>query len=128
MMIWDIHNKLLEDETINNLVGGRIKFYKYPEAKSIKEAHIIIDPIDVPKPDDYADNQWLTDDYMFQIDVWTKDMEDKEIIASVIRKVMWSLDFRQLAGGVDEYDEGYDIFRDARRYRGKAYRKDLNKL
>lgn len=128
MMLDTIYEALLADDLISDLVGKRIKYYKYPEAKDVKETHIIIDPIDVPKPDDYADNEWLTDDHLYQIDVWSRSMDEKEIVANLIRKIMWSIDFRQLPGGVDEWDKDYDIFRDARRYRGKAYRIDFNNL
>lgn len=126
-MIWEIYNELIADNYIAEKVGNRIKFYKYPEAKDVKETHIIIDPLDVPKPSDYADDQWLTDDYMFQIDVWSKDMNERNLIAKKIRHIMWKMNFRQ-NGGMDEYDNEYDIYRDARRYRGKAYRKDFNNL
>lgn len=129
-MIWKIHNALIEDSVINDLVGGRIKFYEYPEAKNMKETHIIIDPLSPPQPGDYADNTWLTDDYLLQVDVWSKSMEERDLIASTIRNIMLKkLGFRQYGGnGIDEWDKEYDIFRDARRYRGKAYRKDFNNL
>ena len=127
MMIWGIYNALIADEYINEKAGNNIKFYDYPEAKSMKETHIIIDPLEPPKPGDYADDKWLTDDYFFQIDVWSKSMDERDIIAKKIQSLMWKLSFRQ-AGGIDEYDRDYDIFRDARRYRGKAYRKDFNNL
>lgn len=126
-MIWEIYNKLIADETINDLVGSRIKFYEYPEPKDVKETHIIIDPLGPPTPGDYADDKWLTDDYLFQIDVWSKDMIERDVIADKLRHLMWQLNFRQ-TDGMDEYDNDYDIYRDARRYRGKAYRKDFNKL
>lgn len=136
MMIWAIYNALIADEDISEKVKFknedeeyeyRIKFFEYPEAKDVKETHIIIDPMSTPKPGDYADDKWLTDDYMFQIDVWSKDMTERDAIASKIRHLMWQLNFRQ-TDGIDEYDKDYDIYRDARRYRGKAYRKDFNKL
>lgn len=128
MMIWEIYNKLVDDEVINDLVGKRIKFYEYPEPKDVKETHIIIDPIGVPIPKDYADDKWLTDDYIYQIDVWSKDMDEVHELALRIREIMWEqLSFRQ-SDGIDEYDSEYDIFRDARRYRGKAYRKDFDSL
>ncbi|MDY0396778.1 hypothetical protein RWE15_23880 [Virgibacillus halophilus] len=95
--------------------------------KSMTETHIIIDPLDPPKPGDYADDKWLTDDYLFQIDVWSKGMEERDLIANKIQHIMWKMNFRQV-GGMDEYDNDYEIFRDARRYRGKAYRKDFNTL
>lgn len=126
-MIWDIYNALIANEYINSVSKNNIKFYEYPEAKNVKETHIIIDPISPPQPGDYADDKWLTDDYMFQIDVWSKDMAERDAIALKIREIMWQLNFRQ-ADGMDEYDKDYDIYRDARRYRGKAYRKDFNNL
>lgn len=126
-MIWEIYNALIADEYINNIAGNNIKFYEYPEAKDVKETHIIIDPIGPPKPGDYADDEWLTDDYMFQIDVWSKDMSERDTVASKIRFIMWEINFKQ-RDGMDEYDNDYDIYRDARRYRGKAYRTDFNKL
>jgi len=128
MMIWDIYYKLLEDDYINEKAGNNIKFYKYPEPNDVKETHIIIDPLDPPKPSDFADDTWLTDDYLLQIDVWSKDMSERDEIAKKIQSIMWKMNFKRLPGGVDEYDDDYAIFRDARRYRGKAYRKDFNKL
>jgi hypothetical protein len=129
-MIWDIYNALIENAHINDLIGDRIKFYEYPEAKNMKDTHIIIDPIDVPKPGDYADNEWLTDDYLYQIDVWSKDLKERDLVASTIRKVLWNkLNIRQFGGnGVDEWDKDYDIYRDARQYRGKKYSDNFNKL
>lgn len=127
MMIWEIYNALIADEYIAEKAKNNIKFYDYPEAKSIKETHIIIDPLEPPKPGDFADDKWLTDDYFFQIDVWSKSMDERDIIAKKIQRLMWKLSFRQ-AGGIDEYDRDYDIYRDARRYRGKVYRKDFNNL
>ena len=126
-MIWTIYNLLLADSVVNDLAGNRIKFYKYPEPNDVKETHIIIDPLDPPKPGDYADDKWLTDDYLFQIDVWSKDMAERDLIAAKIQSLMWGMNFRQV-GGMDEYDNEYDIFRDARRYRGNAYSKDFNNL
>lgn len=135
-MIWEIYDALIADEYIGNKTkfenedgehGHRIKFYEYPEPKDVEETHIIIDPISAPVPATFADDKWLTDDYMFQIDVWSKDLEERNLIANTIRKIMWKLNFRQ-TDGMDEYDNDYDIFRDARRYRGKSYRKDFNNL
>ncbi len=128
MMIWEIYYKLLDDKYIESKAGNNIKFYEYPEAKDVEETHIIIDPLDVPKPDDYADNEWLTEDHLYQIDVWSKDMAERDEIAKRIQRIMWKeLSFRQV-GGLPEYDSDLDIYRDARRYRSKAYREDFDSL
>lgn len=125
-MLNQIYNTLIEDSYILEKVGNRIKFYEYPEAKSMTETHIIIDPLDIPGPGDYADDTWLTDDYLIQIDVWSKDMEERNILADKIRTVLWDkLSAKQLKGGVDEYNKEYDIFRDGRRYTGKQYNENI---
>lgn len=126
-MKWEIYEELIKDTYILEHAKNRIKFHKYPEVKSINETHIVIDPLDVPKPDDFADNNWMTDDYLFQIDVFSKHDEVCDEIAKRIQLIMWNkLNFVQV-GGVPQYDEEYDLYRDARRYRGKAYREFLNK-
>ncbi|MDX8288836.1 hypothetical protein SLL00_03485 [Metabacillus indicus] len=119
-MINKIYDAFIADTLLNNKVQGRIKFYEYPAPGAVTGPCIIIDPLDTPIPGDYADNQWLTDDYLFQIEVWSKSLSDTKLIAEQIRKIMWDLNFGQ-GGGVDEYDKDYGVFRDARRYRGKVY-------
>lgn len=125
-MLYKIYNVLLEDAYINEKVNNRIKFYEYPEAKSMEETHIIIDPLDVPNPEDFADDTWLTDDYLIQIDVWSKSMQERDLIASKIREILWEkLSLKQLPSGVNEYDKDFKIFRDGRRYDGRQYNKNI---
>ncbi|MBM7605985.1 hypothetical protein JOC75_004013 [Metabacillus crassostreae] len=119
-MIYKIYNALLEDPVIIEKVGTKIKFYEYPASGDVTSTHIIIDPLDVPIPSDYADNKWLTEDFLFQIEVWSLNLADTLEIAKQIRKIMWNLNFSQ-GSGIDEYDKDFGIYRDARRYRGKVY-------
>lgn len=124
-MLDEIYQALIADPYIAEQAAGRIKYYEYPATGDVTAPHIVIDPIDVPRPGDFADDTWLTDDYLFQIDVWTRSRKTTEQIALRIRFVMWELGFMQ-SGGLQEYDEG--IFRDARRYHAKKYRDDLDSL
>lgn len=122
MMIWDIYNALKDDDLIKGIVKENIKFYEYPEVKSLTDTHVIIDPLYPPNPDDFADNVWLSNIQLFQIDVWSKSMTDRDIVASKIQFLLWEkLNLEQIPNGIDEYDKDYDIFRDARRYRVKKY-------
>lgn len=123
-----IYTHLMADNYIREQASGRIKYYEYPATGDVTAPYIVIDPIDAPLPADFADDTWLTDDYMYQIDVWTKNRQTTRKLAAQIRKVMWDIGFPQTGGGVDEYDKDVGIFRDARRYRGKAYREDLDAL
>jgi len=129
-MLMTIYNALIEDELIVEKAGNRIKFYEYPEQSTLEELFVIIDPLDTPMPSDYADNKWLTEDYLVQIDVWSKVYDesrsleiyyDTKAVAKRVQKIMWDLGFGNYGGGLDEYDSDYKIYRDARRYRGKKY-------
>ncbi|MFF2457622.1 DUF3168 domain-containing protein [Peribacillus simplex] len=123
-MIYDV---LMADPSIKETANGSIKFYEFPETGEVKAPFIIIDPLDVPIPQDFADNTWLTHDCLLQIDVWSKKRTTTRELSGQIRQVMWNVGFSQ-GSGVDEWDKGTGIFRDARRYRGKLYRDDLDTL
>ncbi|GAB3797365.1 hypothetical protein [Virgibacillus kimchii] len=99
---------------------NHIKLYESPST-DLMEPHIVIDPLDVPLPGDYGDNQWLTEDHMLQIEVWSKSYYDTEALSKRIRDIMWEQFGFPQGPGMDEYDSDYKIYRDARRYRGKAY-------
>ncbi|MGE6379978.1 hypothetical protein [Peribacillus muralis] len=123
-----VYDALIADPIINEKAAGRIKFYKFPETSSVTTApNIIIDPLDVPLPEDFADDTWLTYDCLYQIEVWSKNRTNTRELAEQIEKVMWDFGFSQ-GSGPDEFDEATGIYRDARRYRGKLYRGDLDTL
>lgn len=121
-MLNKIYNALISNSVIvEKVVDDGIKFYEYPETGMIG-THIIIEPLNTPTPSDFADDTWLTEDYLYQIEVWSKNRSDRDIIAKQIQKIMWNeLGFVNYGGGVDEWDKDLNIFRDARRYRGKVY-------
>ncbi|ENH96723.1 hypothetical protein J416_09504 [Gracilibacillus halophilus YIM-C55.5] len=121
-MLDEIYDALIADSLIEDKASGHIKFYEYPETNDLSNTHIIINPLDSPRPSDYASNQWLMEDYMFQLEVWSKNKTDRDIIANRIQQIMWNeLGFANFGGGLDEYDSDFKIYRDARRYRGKKY-------
>jgi len=121
-MLYKVYDALNSSDLIKEKVGARIKFYEYPPTDNMQGVYIVIDPMDVPKPGDYADNKWLTDEYFFQIEVWSMNLFDTQAVAKEVRKVMWNeLGLAQLIPGLDEFDEDTGIYRDARRYRGKEY-------
>lgn len=120
-----IYNALLMDPYIVEQASGRIKFYEYPESGNLEAPFIIIDPIDIPKPADLADDTWLTYDCLYQIEIWTKDRSTTKTLGEKVHQVLWKLGFKQ-NGGLSEYDSG--IFRDARRFRGKLYREDFDTI
>lgn len=127
-MMMHIYNELIKDEYIKQQATGRIKFYEYPEAGDVTGPFIVIDSLAPPLSADYADNEPLADDYLYQIDVWTKNRLVTKELAKRVSKVLRSIGFGYYAGSVDEYDKDTKIYRDARRYRGKAYTEEVEAL
>ena len=117
-MIWDIYYALIDDKYINDKAGNNIKFYEYPEAKDIKETHIIIDPIAPPRPVKNADNERIVYEYFYQIDVWSKSMNERDEIMNRISQILKRMGFGE-NGGIDEYDADLAIFRQAKRFIGQ---------
>lgn len=117
-----VYETLIADDYIEEKAYGKIKYYDYPAVNEFDDPQIIIDPLDAPSPADYADDYWMTYDYLLQIEVWSNNRKLLQGLADRIRESMWQLGFHQNSG-TKEYDGG--IFRDARRYRGKLYRDSL---
>lgn len=110
----------MSNETIKQIAENNIKFYEYPAVKEVDSLKIIINPIDSSTPSDYADNEWLTFDYLIQIDVWGLNRKEVETVANEIRDSLWNeIGFYQISGPKG-YTDG--VFHDARRYRGKFYK------
>lgn len=121
-VINSLYNKLIEDPFIAEHATGRIKFYEYPDTGEVSAPFIIIDPLDVPLPGDYADDTWLTYDYIYQVDVWSKDRQLTRQLSFKVAEILWGLNFGNYGGSGDEWDRDTGIFRQARRFRGKVYR------
>lgn len=120
-----IYNRLIKDPFIEEKAGGRIKYYEYPATGEVDGAYIILDPLDAPLPSDFADNNWLSHDYIFQVDVWSKDRQLTRQLSFKVAEALWESNFYQTGGSGDEWDRPTGIFRQYRRFRGKIYRKDL---
>lgn len=122
-----IYQGLISDALILEKVEERFKYYTYPETGDVSKPYIIIHPLAPPSPDDYADNQWLTEESLIQIDVWAKTRADKDLLGARIQQVMWKMGFGINGTGIDEYDESTGIYRDGRRYNCKVYTNELIK-
>lgn len=119
-MLYKVYDALNTSVLIREKVNNRIKFYEYPPTDNMQGVYIVIDPLDSPRPGDFADNKWLTDEYFYQIEVWSKNLLDTQAVAKEVQHVLRNeLGFGQYGGGVDEWDKDTGIYRDARRYRGK---------
>lgn len=118
-----IYETLIEDPEIADQATGKIKFYEFPDSQKMDEGpYIIIEPLDIPRPIVFGDNQRLKNDSLYQIETWSKNRLITREIAEKIESLLWEAGFVQ-TGGVDEYDAG--VFRDARRFRKISYSDDF---
>ncbi|RWR06749.1 DUF3168 domain-containing protein [Siminovitchia fortis] len=128
----EVYKVLKSDPFIAAEVGNRIKYYEYPATGDITGPIIVLEEVGAEMPGDYADGQWLTEDYMVHIEVWVQGAggrKKRDAIARQIRNIMWEkLGFSQVASMDPEWDKDTNTYRDARRYRGKAYREDFDAL
>lgn len=123
-----IYNALLTDPVIAREARGRIKFYEYPETGDVSGAYIVIDPLAPPLDSDFGDDLPVAEEYLYQIDVWTRNRNLTKDLAKRAKQALREAGFYYYAGGVDEYDKESKIFRDARRFRGKRPTEEFETL
>ena len=124
-----IYEALINNEEIIKLVPkNNIKFFDYPNAQEIKDIVIVIDPLDTPTPSDYADNDNLTYEYFYQIDVFVKQKQGvngrvlSDRLVFLIQRIMWEvLGFGEASSMKPEYIKEFNIYRQAKRFEGKQY-------
>ena len=124
-----IYEALINNEEIMKLVPrNNIKFFDYPNAQEIKDIVIVIDPLDTPTPSDYADNDNLTYEYFYQIDVFVKQKQGvngrvlSDRLVFLIQRIMWEvLGFGETSSIKPEYIKEFSIYRQTKRFEGKQY-------
>lgn len=127
----EIYEALKKNEFIkNNVEMKNIKFFEYPEAQSIQDTFIVIDPLDEPTPKDFADNDNLTHEYFYQIDVFVKHKTSRNarflctnLTHAVERTLRHELGFGQTSSAKPEYNKDFNFYRGTRRFEGKKYYK-----
>ncbi|ASE37788.1 hypothetical protein CD039_01650 [Staphylococcus argensis] len=130
-MMMRIYKLMLDNEKIMKSVNkNAIKFYDYPNAQEITDVSIVIDPIDTPKPEDFADDDNMTYEYLFQIDVFVKQKSgiNGRLLADdlifQIQRMMWDvLGFGETSSIKPEYIKDFKIYHQAKRFEGKQYYK-----
>ena len=124
-----IYDAIINNEEImKHVPKNNIKFFDYPNAQEIKDIVIVIDPLDTPKPDDFADNDNLTYEYLYQIDVFVKQNKGvngrviSDRLVFLIQRIMWEvLGFGETSSIKPEYIKEFNIYRQAKRFEGKQY-------
>lgn len=129
-LMMEMYETFLDDPVISKHVkAGNIKFFDYPNAKDISGNIIVIDEIVSPTMNDFADDQPLTYEYIFQVDVFVKQNNNnvngsllsRELILRV-SKVMWEhFGFGEFDSFSPEYLKDFSLYRTSKQYRGRKY-------
>ena len=115
-------------EIMEHVQKNNIKFFDYPNAQEIKDVVIVIDPLDTPTPTDFGDNDNLTYEYFYQIDVFVKQKQGvngrvlSDRLVFLIQRMMWEvLGFGETSSIKPEYIKEFSIYRQTKRFEGKQY-------
>ncbi len=122
-MLMNMETVLKADAYIAEQVGNRLRFYSYDKAIEATEAGavIIIDPLTPELPTDYADDEVIAEDAIFQVDVWSRDFNLTSSVLKSVKKVLFEAGYRTYGGALNEYDKDNKIYRQAIRLRKKNY-------
>lgn len=115
-------------EIMEHVQKNNIKFFDYPNAQEIKDVVIVIDPLDTPTPTDFGDNDNLTYEYFYQIDVFVKQKQGvngrvlSDRLVFLLQRMMWEvLGFGETSSMKPERIKEFNIYRQAKRFEGKQY-------
>lgn len=127
-----IYQAIIANKEITSYVNHEdIKFFDYPNANEIDGNVIVIDPLDTPTPTDFGDDDNLTYEYFYQVDVFVKNkpnmngrvVSDKLIF--LIQRIMWEqLGFGETSSVKPEYIKEFNLYHQAKRFEGKQYYKE----
>lgn len=130
-LMTDMYNAFLKDDVLSQYVGKQsIKFINYPNANDIKNTMIVIDDLQSPIPSDYADNDNLTYEYAYQVDVFVKQNSNTnsrllcERLILRVQRIMWQeFGFGVLSTPKPNHDDEHALFRQTTVFKGKQYYK-----
>jgi hypothetical protein len=133
-LMMEMYEKFVNDPVISkHIKQNDIKFYTYPNAKDIKNALIVVDEIVSPTTNNFADNNPLTYEYVFQIDIFIKQnsnnvngsLVSRELILR-ISKIMWqTFDFAEFNSMKPEFIEDFNLYRQSKQFKGRKYIKEM---
>ncbi len=130
-LMMDMYNAFLKDEVLSQYVDKQsIKFINYPNANDIKNTMIVIDDLQSPIPRDYADDDNLTYEYVYQVDVFVKQNTNTnsrllcERLILRVQKIMWQqLGFVEIVSAEPQFNEEHAFYRRTKVFKGKQYYK-----
>lgn len=126
----DLYTTFLNDPVISQYITeDSIKFYEYPNANEITNSVIVIDEVISPEIKDFADDNPLSYEYIFQIDIFVKQANNNingslvssELILRV-QKIMWEVfGFSVFSSFAPDFNTDHKLYRQSKQFRGRKY-------
>ena len=108
-----------------------IRFFTYPNANDVKAPVIVIDDLTTPIPGDFADDDYLTYQYLYQIDLFVKQNSNvngrllsNRLIYRIQRIMYEQFRFTVNSSGKPEYISDFNLYRSTLSFTGKIYREE----
>lgn len=108
-----------------------IRFFTYPNANDITKPVIVIDDLTAPIPKDFADDDNLTYQYLYQIDLFVKQNSNvngrllsNRLILRIQRIMYEQFRFTVNSSGKPEYNADFNLYRSTLSFTGKIYREE----
>lgn len=105
-----------------------IRFFTYPNANDITKPVIVIDDLTTPIPKDFADDDNLTYQYLYQIDLFIKQNSNvngrllsNRLILRIQRIMYEQFRFTVNSSGKPEYISDFNLYRSTLSFTGKIY-------
>lgn len=105
-----------------------IRFFTYPNANDVKAPVIVIDDLTTPIPKDFADDDYLTYQYLYQIDLFVKQNNNvngrllsNRLIYRIQRIMYEQFRFTVNSSGKPEYISDFNLYRSTLSFTGKIY-------
>lgn len=130
MEFYDVFNN---DPVVSQHVSS-IRFSDYPNANDITTPVIVIDDLSTPIPGDFADDDNLTYQYIYQIDLFVKQSNENgrllsnRLILRIQRIMREQFDFKVNMSGKPDYNKEFNFFKSTVSFTGKKYKEEMEIL
>ncbi|WP_337227952.1 hypothetical protein [Staphylococcus succinus] len=130
-MMMEMYNAFKSDSEISKHVSS-IRFADYPNANDVTNPVIVIDDLTTPIPGDFADNEYLTYQFIYQVDLFVKQNmnENGRLLSNRlilrIQTIMWEqFGFPVSASGKPIYNKEFNLFTQSISFTGKIYKYEM---
>lgn len=133
-LMMEMYTAFTNDSEISEHVKS-IRFFDYPNANDVVNPIIVIDDLTTPIPTDYADNDYLSQINIYQIDLFIKqnNTTNGRLLSNSlilrIQRIMWEqFGFHVSMSGKPEYIKDFNLFRTTISFTGKNYNREMEQL